>query len=1020
MDTAREERRHRRAVRRGGWLLLAGLAAVGCRSPVTGPNRPPVADAGGDRRGQVGERIALDGSASFDPDGDEIRFDWQLLAGPVGSAVDFEDTALAQTVMVADRPGDYLVALRVSDGRSASERDVLRVRVAGRACVSNAQCLDDDPCTEDRCLDGWCRNPPLAEGTACDDGRWCTVDETCSGGVCGGGRPRDCPDAEDGCGLGACDEAQDRCRVTSLADGSDCDDGRWCTVGDACQTGVCQGAPRDCSALDGVCQQGVCDEQAEACRAEDLPDGTACDDGLWCNLGETCSGGVCSGGEPRNCADTACSDGVCDEVTDSCDGESLPPGSPCDDELWCTVDDQCDGQGGCAGSPRDCSALDGPCREGICVEQQQACVGDPINEGQPCDDGLWCTVADACQAGGCTGQPRDCSAAAGECQVGVCDDQADACGAEPAADGSGCDDGLWCTVADACQAGGCTGQPRDCSAAAGECQVGVCDDGDDACIAEPADDGTGCDDGQWCTVDEACSSGVCTGGVERDCQPLVGQCEIGSCNEESDSCDATPAPAGQLCPGPDAEPCNSTCDGDSNCQPDIAVADHTPCAGGTGFCCDQVCQTGWTCCQDAECDDGNGCTLDSCQGGSCTNACPDPECLYLEADASAPVGTGIGLHIDTCQGGLDPAALVCFSNRNHQGLLLDEDFATGFGALSTAGDVSRSPAAQSSLFPGDSGALLCGRDAAMTVTLDSGSRQGVRVRFTAENQSLGGGVMLRLDYHNGDQWRALVVLGDERYRPWGIYQPVLPEDAIDGGQIDLRFVVAGDRAAGGECFAIDDLQVMDLLSAQGNDHLLEATFNDGYSPFIEVDPEGDDVRREGVGDNWLAIDDNVDAGIVSGDIDASGVAEDDALILSWDWQEKDGLGNQDYCLVEYSPDSGASWFQLAGTGHHAGPNDPNFYGAQLPCQAAGNADLRLRFICPSSSTCDEGEGVYMDTVDLRAYHLAWIDVFSAWSAEGATGYAGQLDSETAGPVEVICRYGCAAPRWSNAASTAFE
>jgi hypothetical protein len=62
----------------------------------------------------------------------------------------------------------------------------------------------------------------------------------------------------------------------------------------------------------------------------------------------------------------------------------------------------------------------------------------------------------------------------------------------------------------------------------------------------------------------------------------------------------------------------------------------------------------------------------------------------------------------------------------------------------------------------------------------------------------------------------------------------------------------------------------------------------------------------------------------------------------------------------------------------------------------------------------------MDTVDLRAYHLGWIDAFSAWSADGATGYASQLDSETPGSLEVICRYGCAAPRWTNAAGTTFE
>jgi hypothetical protein len=45
-------------------------------------NRPPEADAGVDQQVEEGDTVALSGSNSFDPDGDNVSFQWDQIAGP--------------------------------------------------------------------------------------------------------------------------------------------------------------------------------------------------------------------------------------------------------------------------------------------------------------------------------------------------------------------------------------------------------------------------------------------------------------------------------------------------------------------------------------------------------------------------------------------------------------------------------------------------------------------------------------------------------------------------------------------------------------------------------------------------------------------------------------------------------------------------------------------------------------------------------------------------------------------------
>jgi exo-poly-alpha-galacturonosidase len=135
-------------------------------------------------------------------------------------------------------------------------------------------------------------------------------------------------------------------------------------------------------------------------------------------------------------------------------------------------------------------------------------------DGTSCDDGDACTLADACVAGACGGTPE---VLAGEdaCHVAAtCDPLTGAITQANKPDGTACDDGNGCTLADACTAGTCLGTPV---MLAGEdaCHVAASCDPLTGIITQPnKPDGTACDDGNGCTLTDVCAAGTCAGTPE--------------------------------------------------------------------------------------------------------------------------------------------------------------------------------------------------------------------------------------------------------------------------------------------------------------------------------------------------------------------------------------------------------------------------------------------------------------------------------------------------------------------------
>ncbi len=93
----------------------------------------PVADAGPDQPGEVAVRVTLDGSGSYDPDGDELSYSWSLTDAPDCSSLSsasLYDAASVAPSLVPDCEGTYQVGLVVSDGDQWSNPDYAAVTVS--------------------------------------------------------------------------------------------------------------------------------------------------------------------------------------------------------------------------------------------------------------------------------------------------------------------------------------------------------------------------------------------------------------------------------------------------------------------------------------------------------------------------------------------------------------------------------------------------------------------------------------------------------------------------------------------------------------------------------------------------------------------------------------------------------------------------------------------------------------------------------------------------------------------------
>jgi len=95
-------------------------------------NDPPVADAGPDQNLVLGNTANLDGSGSFDTNGDPLTYAWSITSVPGGSVItdaDLSDAMAVNPSFTPDIGGDYVVQLIVNDGSVDSAPDFVTITV---------------------------------------------------------------------------------------------------------------------------------------------------------------------------------------------------------------------------------------------------------------------------------------------------------------------------------------------------------------------------------------------------------------------------------------------------------------------------------------------------------------------------------------------------------------------------------------------------------------------------------------------------------------------------------------------------------------------------------------------------------------------------------------------------------------------------------------------------------------------------------------------------------------------------
>jgi hypothetical protein len=496
----------------------------------------------------------------------------------------------------------------------------------------------------------------------CDDGLFCNGADTCASGACSQHAGNPCPGADGDANCSeSCSESAEACTAAD-ANGSACSDGLFCNGADTCASGFCSNHAGDpCPGPDGDanCHE-VCNLAADACSGAD-PAGSPCNDGIFCNGADACVAGSCSFHAGNPCdgsdGDVDCSE-MCNETADACSGPD-PNGTTCDDAIFCNGSDKCSG-GSCSthtGNPCTGADGDGNCAES-CSETTETCTAPDI-DGSTCTDGLFCNGADKCSGGSCTqhtGSPCAGADGDGDCTE-TCDESLDNCSAADA-DESACSDSVFCNGADRCSAGACTLHDGDpCAGADGDSNCAEsCNETADACTAPDAN-GSACDDALFCNGADTCKAGACSQHAGDPCAGADGDLDCAeSCDESAGAC------AGS---DPDGSPCDDAlaCNGSDTCTQGLCNEHSVPdCAGADGDadCAESCSDSGAGCAgpdpEGSPCDDGLFCNgADSCAGGSCSAHAGDP---CPGADSDADCSESCDESADACEAD-DPEAGAC-------------------------------------------------------------------------------------------------------------------------------------------------------------------------------------------------------------------------------------------------------------------------------------------------------------------------------------------------------------------------
>jgi hypothetical protein len=559
-----------------------------------------------------------------------------------------------------------LCVLSVGCGEGDGRKKVVECRVDDDCDASTLGVCDVATCT-----DGLCELGQKPDGHRCDDSDPLTGQDACVSGICAG-VVTTCDDPLGPCLKAVHDPETDECTVEPVDDDTPCDDADACTAVDSCQAGECVGRKaKKCKAADDCHVAGECDPQTGECSDVQADDGAPCDDGQSCTTDDACQDGACAGTSVTCDDGLACSVDSCDEKSGACAADMTAcaciTDQDCDDGNACNGTETCGAESKLCqlGTVVACPSSPDPCQTNVCVPETGACEAEPAKDGTLCDDADACTTGDVCRAGACAGADAVVCVALSQCHLpGVCNKLTGACSNPEKPANSACNDGNACSLTDRCQAGECVGGGQVICAASDQCHdVGVCNTATGICSKPNKQNGVKCSDANPCTLGDACQNGACAPASQVVCSASDSCHSAGSCDIKTGSC-SNPAKA-------DGSVCS---DGLTCTSPDTCTA--AKCGGAA-----------------VKCDDGVACTVDSCseQLGGCTsnsaacacktnpdcddgNPCNGAETCNLQTLQCQP-GKGVDCSAlnDACNAGTcSPATGKCLASPKANGTTCDD------------------------------------------------------------------------------------------------------------------------------------------------------------------------------------------------------------------------------------------------------------------------------------------------------------------------------------------------------------
>ena len=89
----------------------------------------PVAEAGSDQIRLLGTEVYLNGSSSYDPELQELSYNWEIITKPEGSEAELVNPTSVNPSFIGDKEGNYRISLKVNDGRNVSVTDEVLVQI---------------------------------------------------------------------------------------------------------------------------------------------------------------------------------------------------------------------------------------------------------------------------------------------------------------------------------------------------------------------------------------------------------------------------------------------------------------------------------------------------------------------------------------------------------------------------------------------------------------------------------------------------------------------------------------------------------------------------------------------------------------------------------------------------------------------------------------------------------------------------------------------------------------------------